>query len=109
MKNLKNLPKKFCEFPPWMFKNVWNWKENNANFLFTGPDCLEVLDLSYIKIFPDNTTRKGSKQLSNPLANAKILNLTGSLTNNENPLDMLSLSSMPKLEVLEIGQVRFHN
>jgi hypothetical protein len=44
-----------------------------------------------------------------PLAHAKILNLTGSLTNTENALDILRLSSMPELEVLEIGQVIFQH
>ena len=48
-----------------------------------------------------------TKQMSDPLAHTKILNLTGSLVNFEDPLERLSLSSMPELEVLEIGQVIF--
>ena len=72
---------------------------------------MEVLDLSFIQIFPNgfgnNPVEKDQlvNPMPNPLAHTKILNLTGSVLNIENPMDFLNLSQMPELEILKLGQV----
>lgn len=73
---------------------------------FRGPDCLQVVDLTYIKIFPDEISSR-SQFLGGgdfPLKHTKILNLTHSLSNIDDPLEHLALASMPDLEVLELSQ-----
>ena len=73
--------------------------------MLIGPDCLEVLDLSYMTIFPNDFGTRSVSDKVDPLAHTKIFNLTGSLINVANPMEFLNLSRMPELEILKIGPV----
>ena len=77
-----------------------------------GPTQLEVVDLSNIQMSPtdldhmlnnDNVYREGE---SYTMRSTKVLNLTGSLINMEDPFDYMSLELMPKLEILDLSKNR---
>ena len=81
-----------------------------------GPRNLEVVDLSGIQIFPDDLEHilaevggggdSSSSSSGIPMAGTRVLNLTGSLINMEDPLNYLALSNMPALEVLDMSRNR---
>ena len=71
-----------------------------------GPQNLEVVDLSGIQIFPDDLGHiltAPPEEGDFPMAGTKVLNLTGSLINMEDPLVYMALSEMPDLEVLDMS------
>jgi hypothetical protein len=77
-----------------------------------GPERLEVLDMTNIRIFPDDdqtllsAKAKHHENTTFPLAHVRVLNLTGALINMNAPLEYLALSKMPYLEVLNISRNR---
>ena len=64
-----------------------------------GPNKLEIIDLSSTKFVPQDTTQSQDSKPENdfPLSNIKMLNLSDSLINLDDAMEILGLSLMYNL------------